>query len=130
LRFREIQPRQTEAKKMSIFTNEEWARLIKEAKKKQREQAESERKKKEFESEHFGVTEEEYAEINRKVDEEFQAEQEQERLRIEEENKPKQVQIEYKITVENKTETKQESEESPIFEWIRAKKKKEESDKA
>lgn len=102
------------------LTNEEKKKLIALARFRQREKAERERLQKEFSDEHFGVTEEEYEEIEervqREIDEENQAEEiqaeEQERLRIEELNTPRKVQVEYKISVENKNEKKQESKEA------------------
>ena len=113
-----------------IFTNSELKKLIREAKAKQKEKAEIERKKKEFQDAHFGVTESEYQEIQERIQKEVDEEQalaeEKERLRIEELNKPRKVQIEYKITFENKNESKpQEPEENPILEWCKNKKAKE-----
>ena len=113
---------------MSVFTNEEWARLIKEARRKQREKEVLERKRLER-LEHTTLTESEEKQIlekaQREVDEEIVAMEDEERLR----NEPQKVQVTYKVIVENKTEPKEKTQEPelerPVFEWIRERKKKE-----
>ena len=66
--------------------NEEWKRLIREAKAKKNTEAQKRAERQKFIDDHFGVTPEEISEIQRRVDEEYEAESEAERQRAEEQS--------------------------------------------
>ena len=111
---------------MSIFSNEEWKKLIEQAK--ARKKAEEEKKRKQVARlERTTLTEDEEKQIRERVEselaEEEALEEEEERLRIEVSNKPKKLKIEYEITVKNETENKEttKTEDSePSFEQEKA----------
>lgn len=112
------------------LSNEEKKKLIELARLKQREKEERERLQKEFADEHFGVTEEEFKEIEekaqREVDEEIQADEEAQRQKEEKENRPIPIDLTLKHVIEVKkpepSEPQATNEKEPVFEWIRKKK--------